>query len=67
MVYFLFFAVFLFFFCADALDKRPVLTKSLSSGLIGLLGDLLAQTVEWSLGGGAVPWSGTKVREAYSY
>lgn len=59
---------FLFFFishfyCADAIDKRPVFTKSVSSGLIGLLGDLLAQSVEWAIGGGAVPWSGTRVRE----
>eukprot|EP00904_Undaria_pinnatifida_P008131 jgi/Undpi1/4448/HiC_scaffold_17.g07802.m1 len=43
-----------------ALDKRPVLTKSVSSGLIGLLGDLLAQSVEWGLGGGPVPWNGTQ-------
>ena len=49
-------------FRAAALDNRPVFTKSVSSGLIGLLGDLLAQSVEWGLGGGAIPWSGTKVR-----
>ena len=52
----------MFYVCAVALDKRPVLTKSVSSGLIGLLGDLLAQSVEWGLGGGPVPWNGTQVR-----
>lgn len=52
------------FLGADAIDKRPVITKSLSSGLIGLLGDLLAQTVEWGLGGRPAPWNGTRVRAA---
>ncbi|CAN0146251.1 unnamed protein product [Pylaiella littoralis] len=42
---------------SDALDTHPVVTKSISSGLIGLLGDLLSQTVEYVLGGAAVPWA----------
>eukprot|EP00904_Undaria_pinnatifida_P008148 jgi/Undpi1/4463/HiC_scaffold_17.g07817.m1 len=44
----------------DALDKWPVFTKSISSGLIGLLGDLLAQSVEWGLANGPGPWSDTR-------
>lgn len=41
----------------EALDKRPVLTKSISSGIAGLLGDLTTQTVEWGFGDAPVPWS----------
>lgn len=54
--------IYRFDICADALDKNPLRTKALSSGLIGLLGDLLAQSVEWGLGGSPAPWSGAKVR-----
>ena len=48
--------------CTDALDKWPVFTKSISSGLIGLLGDLLAQSLEWGLASGPAPWNDTRVR-----
>jgi len=46
---------------AGALDKHPVVTKSISSGLIGLLGDLLAQGVESVLAGAPIPWSSKAV------
>ncbi|CAN0399344.1 unnamed protein product, partial [Ectocarpus sp. 12 AP-2014] len=42
-----------------ALDAYPVLTKSISSGFIGLLGDVLAQLVEYSFGVAIPPWKTT--------
>lgn len=51
---------------ADCLDKHPVITKSVSSGFIGLLGDLTAQSFEWGFGGAPVPWNSTHVsRDTY--
>lgn len=50
---------------SESLEKRPVFTKSLSSGLIGLLGDLTAQSVEWGFGGGYVPWSTYQVTSCF--
>ncbi|CAM9936217.1 unnamed protein product, partial [Ectocarpus fasciculatus] len=42
-----------------ALDVHPVLTKSISSGFIGLLGDVLAQLVEYACGVASPPWKTT--------
>lgn len=47
--------------CTDSLESRPVLTKAISSGLIGLLGDLTAQSIEWGFKSSPAPWSGSQV------
>lgn len=39
---------------ADALEKKPLLVKCISSGLVGALGDMISQCVFWGQGGGAV-------------
>ncbi|CAM9564028.1 unnamed protein product [Ascophyllum nodosum] len=42
---------------SDSLDKSPVITKSISSGLIGMMGDIVAQMIEWGFGDSPAPWS----------
>ncbi|CAN0460853.1 unnamed protein product, partial [Scytosiphon promiscuus] len=39
---------------ADALEKKPLLVKCISSGVLGALGNLISQCLFWTLSGDAV-------------